>query len=422
MRESLFCCLSTRGITNLVSSACIRICYVAPGIQYEVAYAVCSAVVANPRLRISVSIDFDERVLRMGYGSLEAVQLLKDGRIDVVNSPGLRAAVFIVDDAGWIFTPIAHYLEPEPQSEETPNAIRLTREQMEAVALRISPKERETAIAEAISVEDREKAENVILEIGSHPVSEVEFATVKESIDKVPPVKFNVARQVRVFEPYLQYVDLSLRGAAVQRQRIRIPSALLRLGSSEDLEGRLRMTFDLIERDSLLSSKALESDLNELRKNLTRSLGSKFGRVTLKAARALLDQRVEEFRVALKAHQAAIENTIQEKLANSRELVIEYYLPAAKANPPDDLVGRSVSPNVTEATLRAWITEKLDAVFPSGEEVVSKMTLDVSFKDVTFETLNDPEFADRLEEAYPEVNWDKPYSDFRAMGEEKSGT
>ena len=57
-------------------------------------------------------------------------------------------------------------------------------------------------------------------------------------------------------------------------------------------------------------------------------------------------------------------------------------------------------------------------VFPSADDVVSNMALDVSFKDVTFETLNDPEFFDRLKEAYPDINWDKPYSDFRAMGED----
>lgn len=420
MRDSLFGYLSSAVIAKLISSARTRVCYVAPGVQNGVAKAMCSAVASNPKLRMSVSVDFSEAVLRMGYGSLEAVELLRNGGIEVVNSPGLRAAVIIVDDKGWIFTPTALYLEAEPQSEETPNAVRLTREQIEAVALRISPKERETAIAEAVSVEDREKAENVVLEIGSQPVSQAEFDLAKTSIKQAPLVKFSLIRQVRVFEPYLQYVDLNLRGAAVQRQRIRIPSALLRLSSSEDLEGRLRMTFDLIERDSQISSKTLETNLSELRKNLTRSLGPKFGRVTLKAARALLDQRVEEFRGVLKAHRAAIENTIQEKLTSSRKLVIEYYLPAAKANPPDELIGRSVSPNLTETTLRDWIAEKLDAVFPSAEKVVSKMTLDVSFKDVTYETLNDPEFVDRLKEAYPEIDWDKPYSEFRAMGEDQS--
>jgi len=100
--------------------------------------------------------------------------------------------------------------------------------------------------------------------------------------------------------------------------------------------------------------------------------------------------------------------------------VIEYYLPAAKSNPPDELIGRSLNPkNLSNNMLRKWIDDKLDQVFPSPEEIVSEMRLDVSFKDVTFETLNDTEFIGRLKQAYPGIDWDKPYSDFRAMGEDQ---
>jgi hypothetical protein len=61
-----------------------------------------------------------------------------------------------------------------------------------------------------------------------------------------------------VFEPYLQYVELSLTGAAIQRHRLAIPASIQKLGGSEELENRLRTTFDLIERGSKLSSKPLE--------------------------------------------------------------------------------------------------------------------------------------------------------------------
>ena len=418
MRESVFRSLSSRGLAKLIRDARARVCYVAPGIQNEVARAICSAVATNPNMRVSVSIDFDERVLRMGYGSLQAVGLLRDAGVRVVNSRGLRAAVLIVDDTGWVFTPTALYLEKEPQSEETPNAVRLTSAQVAAIALRISPMERETAIAEADTAEDREQAENIVQEIGNQPVSQTEFDVVTTSLQQAPPVNFDIVRQVRVFEPYLQYVDLSLRGAAVQRQRIQIPRALLRLGTSKDLEGRLRTTFDLIERDSQASSKALENGLNEIRRDLTRSLGSQFGRVMLKSARNLLDQRVNELRLRLEKHQKEVEEKIDEQLKNSRAQVVEYYLPTAEKNPPDELIGGSLNRKLDGTTIRKWIETKLAAVFPSAEDVVSRMSLDVSFKDVTFETLNNEEFVDRLKEAYPEIDWDKPYSDFRAMGEE----
>ncbi len=135
---------------------------------------------------------------------------------------------------------------------------------------------------------------------------------------------------MRVFEPYLQYVEWSLTGAAIQRHRIAIQKDILKLGSAKDLEDRLRTTFDLIEKSSQLSSKALEDALNEIRKNYTPSLGQDHGRVVLKAAKPHLQKRLTAFRELLKEHQKKVKAELEKKLTDSRKQVIEYYLPLAK--------------------------------------------------------------------------------------------
>ena len=59
--------------------------------------------------------------------------------------------------------------------------------------------------------------------------------TVKEIADRLeaaPPVPFNVARQVRVFDAYLEYVELSLTGMNLAAMTIAIPKTLLEYGSS----------------------------------------------------------------------------------------------------------------------------------------------------------------------------------------------
>lgn len=45
------------------------------------------------------------------------------------------------------------------------------------------------------------------------------------------------------------------------------------------------------------------------------------------------------------------------------------------------------------------------------------MVLDVQYKDVTFETLNQPDFLEVEKKAFPDENWDKVYNEFRAAGE-----
>lgn len=411
--------LSSGGIAALIGNAKQRVIYAAPGIQIEAAAAMAARAgdLFGPHSLI-VSLDFDERTLRMGYGSLEAVETLRKAGIEPTQSPGLRSGILIVDERGWVFTPIALYLEQEPQSDETPNAIELSHSQVTALAVRLSPEANKEAIEQAETPEEAREIAAIPLELGLAPVSTSYFNEVKTALDAAPPVKFDVVRQVRVFEPYLQYVELSLSGAAVQRHRVRIPKALQNLGASKDLEGRLRTTFDLIEKGGALSSKALEDELNEIRKNFTPSLGKDHGRVVLKSAKAHLLKRLDQLRVKLKAHQKKVETELQAKLDESKKQVVDYYLPLAKENPPDALVGALIS--VNDAAIKAWIEEELGAVFPKAKSLILNMTLEDRFKDVTFETLNRPDFLDSVKNAFPRINWDKAYDEFKAAGQRDS--
>lgn len=79
---------------------------------------------------ITVCLDFDEHVMRMGFGDLAAVKTLRDAKIAVRSTPGLRIGLVIVDDQGSIFTPTARYLEPDQRSTEAHIALRLSREQV----------------------------------------------------------------------------------------------------------------------------------------------------------------------------------------------------------------------------------------------------------------------------------------------------
>jgi hypothetical protein len=47
------------------------------------------------------------------------------------------------------------------------------------------------------------------------------------------------------------------------------------------------------------------------------------------------------------------------------------------------------------------------------------MKLEERYKDVTFETLNQLDFLEAVKLAFPLVDWDKTYSEFKAAGEAK---
>ena len=283
--STLFTYLSSLRIAALIRAAKSRVCYAAPGIQLAPAQAIVDILDSISPDELTVSLDFNEASLRMGYGTLEAVEVLRTAGIHPSHSPGFRSAVLIVDDAGWVFTPTALYLEAEPQSDETPNAIRLAAGQVSEMLLHLSPSARDEAIAAAPTAAEAARIESIPMEISEQSMDEEQFQKVKQEITVAPPVKFDMVRQVRVFEPYLQYVTLSLTGAAVQRHRVRIPASLQNLGTSRELEGKLKTTLDLIGKGSQFSSESLEDELKEIRKKFTAALGKAHGRVILKSAK-----------------------------------------------------------------------------------------------------------------------------------------
>jgi hypothetical protein len=131
MATSLFCALSSNRIAACLRAASQRVVYAAPGIQLEPAKALVELARRMAHSDLTVGLDFDEQTLRMGYGDLEAVRAIREANIAATHLPGFRSGILIVDNRGWIFTPVPRYLEQEPQSDETPNAIALSGAQVE---------------------------------------------------------------------------------------------------------------------------------------------------------------------------------------------------------------------------------------------------------------------------------------------------
>jgi hypothetical protein len=307
--------------------------------------------------------------------------------------------------------------EPDRRPSEAPNALRLSRDQVTEALARLNPAAKAIAMAKAKSPEERERIREQAVEVPSVEVAETKFAEVEQRLKEAPPVPFDVARQVRVFESYLQYVELRLSGAAIQRRRIAIPRNIQNLGGEEGVQTRLKTTFDLVERESALSSKPIEDELNEIRKNFTPSLGKEHGRVLLKAQKLLFEKRLSELRAKLEKFQSAIKDNLQKHLDASRNEIVNYYLSRVIENPPDAFSGQLATEKPTRDHAQKWLNRQLDPVFPTAEQLIRKMELDQTYKDVTFETLNKEGFLPLIQEAFPDVNWKKAYEEFRAAGE-----
>lgn len=237
-----------------------------------------------------------------------------------------------------------------------------------------------------------------------------------KSLEIAPPVAFDIARQVRVFQPYIQYVEISLKGCAIQRKRVKIPKSVQKLQAKE-IEDRLQTTFDMIEKHCSISSKQMDGELKHIRDSLTRSLGEPWGRVMLKSARGTFDDRIKVLRERLEQHKKQVQAELESYLERSKNEVVDYYLPLFEKEPPEALVGQLLYSTPTQEDIRLWLRQQLDREFPKTAELISDMRLDVQFRDVTYETLCEDGFFDALREAFPLVPWDKPFEEFTAAQE-----
>jgi hypothetical protein len=413
MNTPLFLRLNSTAMAHEISSAERAVCYAAPGILEQPARALAElASFLGPEL-ITVCLDFDERVLRMGFGTLEAVKLLRNSGIEVRTTTGLRTGILIVDDGGFIFTPTALYLEPDEASTHAPNAMRLTRDQAQQALARLSPAAKMIAMAFAPTVAEKERIAEQAVEIASEVIPSKFVDEVSNSLEQAPPVQFDVARQVRVFTAYLQYVELKLTGAAIQRKRITLPS-ILHLGANKEIQDRLKTTFDLVEKDARFSSKLLDDELNNIRAVWTRVLGARHGRVVLKANRPHLEERLAELREKIEKHQEAAEAELQAALNRSCEQIIDFFVQPIVENPPDRMRGQVI--RWDEAAARSWLASELTKVFPDASKLLGRIKLEERYKEMTIETLDDEHFLASVKAAYPLIDWDKAYHEYQAAG------
>jgi len=418
----LFCNLTSKSIADFIRSARHSICYAGPGIQTQPAQAIVDKTSALGVEMITVCLDFDEKVMRMGYGDIVAVKSLHNAGIIVNHSPGLRNALIIVDNEGYIYTPTALFLETESENDSTRNALRLSRDQVSEALARLSPAAKIIAIAQAKSIEEKNKISAIPVEVNSNTVDAILLTKVENTLKETPPVQFDIARQVRVFAAHFQYVELKLTGAAIQRRKLTIPADLLELDEKSEIKNRLHTTFDLIPNDSDFSSKPIEDKFRLIKKGLTRNLGKGHGLIVLKKNKQHLVDELKNLSKELKEHGDNLSGNLQIHIENSRLEVIKYYISIVmdlvkQKKAPMTLIGASFNDPPSEDDVEKWLTSKLKDMFPNAEELIKKMEIEEYYKDVTFEALSQNDFQKKIEKAYPDWPWNMIYNEFQSMGE-----
>lgn len=386
---TIFLTLSKEMMIDAIDQTQSKLIYAAPGLDKDLAQAIAGASEKVAPESLSVVIDPDPKICRFGFGEIESIAILKDANIDLRKTIGLRMGVLITDHYAWAFTPTPRLLESRPKAE-TPNALALSEAQAQNTVDAIMP---------SVDVANTKVKEP---EIGSSPVDDIDIKTAQDDLKLKPPQKFDLARTVRVYSSYIQFVELSLSGCHINRHRLEVPPELLLLSQSDESSERLKSTYQLIDKNSCISNKVISNKLDSIRKDYLIPLGKTYGSVILRHTKEDFMNEMSELEEMILNYKKEVEKNLESEIEKTIEDLAKTLTPLVLQNPPKDFTKRN--PTLDEESARTYTKNKILRKAPKAKNLIRDMRLSWVFKDVTYEMLTDEDFQRSLKDELPSVS------------------
>ena len=210
-----FITASDDSLINLIQSARTRLAVIAPAITTPVAQALAARMADLPALSLTVILDADAEVYRMGYGDAEALEIIRkasfEAMFDLREQPGVRIGVIISDERTMVYAPVSRNIEAGSTTDEKPNAIMLDGAATENLAVAAGASEGES-------------------EIGVMGMEPERVVQMQADLAVNPPKPFDLTRRLTVFTSAVEFVDLKVSNYKLSKRRV------LCLKSSSGLE------------------------------------------------------------------------------------------------------------------------------------------------------------------------------------------
>lgn len=392
-----FTSASDTQIIDLIRRAKRRLVVIAPAFSSAVAAALATRMDDIPDLSLSLIFDADPEVYRMGYGEVDALEIIRSAAarssFRLREQEGVRIGLVVSDDDTMIYSPVSHNIEAGSTSADKPNAILLGG----VIA---------DAISEKAGVPD-EEGNAPIPEIGRNSLSNERVEKTKGDLERNPPLPVDLTRKLNVFVTRVQYVELKATGYQLSRRRAELPQDFVGMASAdlkERVTGRIRTPLDgigaldvQVEIDGKIEKlhvdeKFLQKERQEIEKVLTHVM-PKRGRVILRQDRASFDHQVKRFEAIVSAYQDALASRLEEAREQFRASFVDEFLVRWKENPPSKFSRRLGG--ATEDQLKQDIREQADQLFDQIVRLDGPQ-VSVVYKDIAIEDLKDADFMSGL--------------------------
>lgn len=434
---STFTVINEAAIVRAVEQCSERLVYIAPGITEPIVRAMGELMARQPLPSLTVIIDTDPEVCRLGYGTVEGLKslqfLAEMQMLPVRFQPGLRVGVLVCDEQLSIYSPTPLLIEAGSNRADQPNALNLGKGAGSEGEHRPAMPGGVTALDLVLTACAAEGESNPMIplanqaEIGARAASPALLDVALQDLARLPPKPYDVARTERVYNTKLQYVEFEVTGYKLAARRVQIPTDLL-VGTDKALEARLRNTFSLLEgKESLVvkiadsnpdtgeplldshgnpmmvsySEKSIEEERKKIHADfLTPVTGH--GQLIPKVRRTSFDIRYKWFESRVALFSVAVRESLAKAVETSVNDLTEALLPGVLKNPPARLMKHSLSLLPSETDFRDAVRADLAKSFNTGDRFFTPV-VKVNFKDLTYETIKDEKFRALLNKAFPSV-------------------
>ncbi|UZK04783.1 hypothetical protein [Venatoribacter cucullus] len=396
----LFQQLNNETICRYVENAKYRVAYIGPALNQYLAARLARQHKLLGTGTVTVVVDYNEDIFRLGYGEHEAIEILQDAGITIRKETGLRISALLVDDQAWV-------LHQSPMAVENPksatcNAIALLPPQIDQLVNAVGITSKQSKVKPTDDLFDKGSQ---TAEIGVETLADQDVKAVKKNLDNNPPQAFDLQRQVRVYSSYLQFVEIELSGGRVGQRTIKLPDKIRKsiFGNDEEIEKRLTASYRLLDGSQIEGLADINKQVDELRE-YTRQLNKRLGRVMLVSHKKTFTKKRDEILQNIEKWKKSAIKQLQSELDTSINALARAGAGNLLEKSPTEFVSGFTS-KPTRDDAEKYLADQFKRTAPSAEKLLNSLTLQCTFKDVTYEMLKeDKEFLKCVHEAFPDLN------------------
>ena len=225
-----FAIASDEALVGLIAAARTRLIVIAPAPTKPVADALARRLDDLDHLGVTIILDFDPEVYRLGFGDQDALEVIRTASaknmFDLREQPGVRIGVIVADGTTLIYSPISKNIEAGPTSGDRPNAIVLHGGVAGCIAASVGGNNSGGHNSDGTA------------EVGNVALDPTKVREMQENLNANPPKPFDMTRKLNVFSSMVQYVEFSASNYRLTTRQIPLPSELVAV-DDDDLKKRI---------------------------------------------------------------------------------------------------------------------------------------------------------------------------------------